>query len=78
MQAYYQAHEADLCICIGSSLTVKPSSLVPIQSLKKDPPGKLCIVNLQETPLDSYASLKINYFCDDVFELVAKKMRLDI
>ena len=46
--------------------------------LKQDPPGKLCIVNIQETPLDLYATLKVNYFCDDVFELVAKKMNMNI
>ena len=63
---------------MGSSLTVKPSSLVPLQTVKKAEPGKICIVNIQETPLDEVAELKINYFCDDVFDLLARKMNVAI
>ena len=35
-------------------------------------------MNIQETPLDSAAELKINYFCDDVFDLLAMKMNVAI
>ena len=45
--AYFHAHKADLCICIGSSLTVKPSSNVPVLTFNKEPKGKLCIINIQ-------------------------------
>jgi hypothetical protein len=45
---------------------------------KKETSGKLCIVNIQETPLDEYADIRINYFCDEVFELLAKRMRVVI
>ena len=35
-------------------------------------------MNIQETPLDDVAELKINYFCDDVFDLLARKMNVAI
>ena len=35
-------------------------------------------MNIQETPLDEAAELKINYFCDDVFDLLAMKMNVAI
>jgi len=34
----------------------------------------LVIVNLQKTPLDEYAALKINAFTDKVMEMVMKKL----
>ncbi len=38
----------------------------------------MCIVNIQETPLDQLAALRIYYFCDDVMELLSKKLGIDI
>ena len=63
---------------MGSSLTVKPSSLVPLRALRKEPPAKLCIVNIQETPLDRHSDLNIGYFCDEVFELLSEKMGIRV
>jgi NAD-dependent SIR2 family protein deacetylase len=59
-------------------LTVKPSSSIPALITKKTPPGKLFIINIQETPLDSLAELRINYFCDEVMELLAEKMGVTV
>lgn len=38
----------------------------------------LVIVNLQKTPLDDKAALRINAMCDDVMKMVMKKLNLDI
>ena len=46
--------------------------------MKKKNPGDLVIVNLQETPLDVIASLRIFAKCDDVSKLLAKKLSVEI
>ena len=56
IKAYTEAGKADFCLCIGSSLTVKPSMNIPILVAQK---GQLSIINIQQTPLDEN-SLKIN------------------
>lgn len=38
----------------------------------------LVIVNLQKTPLDGIAALRINAMCDDVIRMVMKKLHLNI
>ena len=45
---------------------------------RRNSPGDLVIVNLQCTPLDHVASLRIFAKCDDVSQLLAKKLSLDI
>ena len=45
---------------------------------RRNNPGDLVIVNLQRTPLDQVASLRIFAKCDDVTRLLAKKLSLDI
>lgn len=49
---------ADLLICIGSSLSVSPANMLPDIALKKG--AKLVIINLMETPYDVDAELVIN------------------
>lgn len=39
---------------------------------------RLVIVNLQQTPLDSLASLRINCKCDDVSQMLMKKLGKEI
>lgn len=62
---------ADLCLALGSSLTVNPAAEIPHMVGKK---GNLVIVNLQSTPLDKVASLRINAMCDDVMKKVMEKL----
>ena len=45
---------------------------------RKKNPGDLVIVNIQATPLDKIASIRIFAKCDDVSHLLAKKLSLDI
>lgn len=60
---------------MGSSLTVTPASHIPKEVSKK---GKLIIVNLQATPLDKYAYLRINGLCDDVMRRLVAKLQLKV
>lgn len=67
-RSFEEAYKADLCLAMGSSLTVTPAADIPKEVGKKN---KLIIVNLQKTPLDKYAYLRINAMCDDVMTLLA-------
>lgn len=52
---------------MGSSLTVTPAADVPKLVGQQ---GKLVIVNLQATPLDKYAFVRVNAMCDDFMKLL--------
>jgi len=70
------AEKADLCLVLGSSCTVNPAADMPRTVGEK---GKnLVIVNLQATPLDFYACMRINAKIDDVMVPLMKKLGLDI
>jgi mono-ADP-ribosyltransferase sirtuin 6 len=56
--------KADAIICLGTSLRVQPANSLPLLPLKNG--GKLVIVNLQQTPKDKKATLKIHAKCDQV------------
>lgn len=81
-RAYEHTRKADLCICLGSSLTVSPANEIPeiVGARKKN----LVIVNLQKTPLHSKCSLAIamslaiHAMCDDVMKGVMQRLRLPI
>lgn len=68
--------ECDLIICLGTSLRVEPANRLPKKTAKSQ--GKVVIVNLQETPLDSISSLKINGLCDIVMKKIMKELKLTI
>jgi NAD-dependent SIR2 family protein deacetylase len=73
---FENSEKADLCLAMGSSLTVTPAADMPRQTRRKG--GRLVIVNLQRTPLDSMATLKINAFCDTVMQMLMEKLQLEI
>ena len=60
---------------MGSSLTVNPAANIPREVSRK---GKLVIVNLQATPLDKQACLRINGKCEDVITRLVEKMELRV
>ncbi|OMJ87670.1 hypothetical protein SteCoe_10597 [Stentor coeruleus] len=72
---FSNSEQSDLCLAMGSSLTVTPAADMPKKTSRK---GKLVIVNLQKTPLDSRAALKINALCDSVIQLLMQKLDLEI
>lgn len=74
-RSFEEAGRADLCLAMGSSLTVTPAADIPKLVGKN---GKLIIVNLQSTPLDKQAYMRINGLCDDVMKRLAKKLELKV
>ena len=74
-ESFEHAEKADLCLAMGSSLRVTPAANIPqIVGKKND----LVIVNIQKTPLDKHASLRIYSMCDQFMELVMKKLEFEI
>ncbi|CAG7820425.1 unnamed protein product [Allacma fusca] len=77
--AQYHANRADFILCIGSSLKVLRR--YPILWSMDKPANKrpaLCIVNLQWTPKDQFAQLKIHGKCDEVMTKVMEKLEIQI
>jgi len=71
------AHEADVHLVLGSSLTVSPACDMPKRTGKKKN-GKLVIVNLQHTPLDDLAHLRIYAKTDDVMVGLMQRLGIEI
>lgn len=55
-RAYEEFSHTDLCIVLGSSLTVQPAASFPYYAVQHDAP--LVIVNAQSTTEDSWATLR--------------------
>ncbi|EKX35156.1 hypothetical protein GUITHDRAFT_158764 [Guillardia theta CCMP2712] len=55
---------SDLCICMGTSLRIRPASELPLITVKNG--GKLVLCNLQKTPKDRHACLKVHAPIDEV------------
>lgn len=45
---------------------------------KRSESQRLCVVNIQWTPKDSQAHLKINSYCDDVFRRLVSHLGVDV
>ncbi|XP_053607758.1 NAD-dependent protein deacetylase Sirt7 [Plodia interpunctella] len=77
--ALRHAARADVVLCLGSSLKVlrRYPRLWRMHAAPRARPA-LYIVNLQWTPKDSVAALKINARCDAVMRQVARRLRLRV
>jgi NAD-dependent deacetylase len=71
-EAEQLAREADLMICIGSSLTVHPAAGLPQLTLRSG--GAVAIVTESATPFDDHAAVKLSG--DVVAELDAVELAL--
>lgn len=71
------ARKADLCLVLGSSLTVTPANGIPeIVGQKED--AKLAICNLQQTPIDELSDIRVFAEADVLMERVMNKLGLSI
>ena len=61
---------ADLCICLGTSLQIFPCANLPL--LTKKSGGRIAIVNLQVTRLESRADLVVHERVDRVMNKVVQ------
>lgn len=76
-RARQHAKKADLCLALGSSLTIPPACTIP-ETVGDSRKATLVICNLQSTPLDDKAGLKIFAKSDDLMERVMQKLGLPI
>jgi NAD-dependent SIR2 family protein deacetylase len=68
--------QADVTLVMGTSMRVKPSCDLPYIAKKRG--GHMIIVNLQQTPFDDRASLRIGAECDVVMKLLLQELGQDI
>ena len=61
--------QADLCLCLGTSLQILPCGNMPLLTKKNS--GRIVIVNLQSTRLDKRADLRLHAPVDDVMSQVS-------
>ncbi|KAI1774992.1 DHS-like NAD/FAD-binding domain-containing protein [Hypoxylon cercidicola] len=71
------AKKADVFLVLGSSLTVSPANELPEGAGRKKS-AKLAICNLQDTPLDGLADLRIHSKTDEFIVRVMAKLDLPI
>ncbi|CAF1210511.1 unnamed protein product [Adineta ricciae] len=75
-KAFTHAEKADLCLVLGSSLTVTPAADVPRRVGKRS--QKLVIGNLQRTPLYSLATVNIHAFSDTIMQGLMERLGIPI
>ncbi|KAJ3090870.1 hypothetical protein HK102_002417 [Quaeritorhiza haematococci] len=70
------AGKADVFVVLGSSCRVSPACDMPLMVARRG--GRLAIVNLQKTPLDPMATVRIGTQIDDVMERVMSHLGMEI
>jgi len=82
-EADEHCRKADLVIVAGTSMTLRHITHFPFLAQENiygntDSPGKVVIINLQETPDDDICDLRIFAKTDIVFEGITKRLGLEI
>ncbi|XP_047341961.1 NAD-dependent protein deacetylase SRT1 [Impatiens glandulifera] len=67
---------ADVVLCLGTSLQIKPACDLPLKCLRGG--GKIVIVNLQKTPKDNKANILIHGLVDKVLAGILEPLNLRI
>jgi len=73
--------KADLCLCLGTSLSGMNADRMANTPAKKSLKGKALgtvIINLQQTPLDSQCAVRIWAQLDDAFIILTKKLGVKV
>jgi len=68
----YQARVSDLAVVLGTSMNVQPAASFPDKCFRNN--GKLVIVNLQKTPYDSLADIRIFAKTDETLRLLMEEL----
>ncbi|KAL8711721.1 MAG: hypothetical protein Q9220_003892 [cf. Caloplaca sp. 1 TL-2023] len=76
-RAHFHAKKADLCLVLGSSLTVTPANEIP-EIVGERRNSKLAICNFQSTPIDHLTNLRIYTSADELMTRVMKKLDIPI
>lgn len=71
------AKKADVCLALGSSLTVTPANEIP-ETVGRRKGTKLVICNLQETPIDKLADIRVFSKADELMIRVMEKLDIPI
>lgn len=76
-RAFDNAKKADLCLVLGSSLTVSPANEIP-EVVGRRKGAKLAICNLQSTPLDKLTDVRVYTKTDDLMIRIMEKLDFPI
>ena len=83
-RAHAEIDQADLLICLGTSLRIRPAGNMPLRVLRpkklrsNTEVGELCIVNLQKTHLDKKATIRVNHYCDEVMRRLCVQLGVSL
>lgn len=71
-RAFGEARSADVCLALGSTLSVVPAAYVPLEVARRG--GSLVIVNAEGTDLDDHAAVKVADRTGTVLPLLADRV----
>lgn len=71
------ASKADICLVLGSSLTVTPANEIP-ETVGERKGAKLVICNLQKTPIDNLCETRVFSEADTLMQMLMEKLDIPI
>uniref|UniRef100_A0A6B2LAT8 Deacetylase sirtuin-type domain-containing protein n=1 Tax=Arcella intermedia TaxID=1963864 RepID=A0A6B2LAT8_9EUKA len=73
----HHSRKCDLALIMGTSMNVQPNATFPEECLKKTPPGKMVLVNLQKTPYDHVVNMRVFSKTDNFMFLLMKELGIE-